>query len=74
MVGEIPNLKYLELQNKYQHLKNLEMNENNPKAFLPVHNIVGVNNYIKIKMQVRQRVCLEGEPVVELTKIGWMVA
>ena len=50
---ELPNPKYLELQNKYQHLKDLEINDNDPKAVLNVHIILGVNNYTKIKTQER---------------------
>ena len=48
---ELPNPKYLELQNKYQHLKDLEINHSDPKAVLPVHILLDVNNYTKVKMQ-----------------------
>ena len=41
---ELPNPKYLELQNKYQHLKDLEINHSDPKAVLPVHILLDVNN------------------------------
>ena len=41
---KLPNPKYLELQNRYQHLKDLEINDNDPKAVLPVHIILGVND------------------------------
>ena len=51
----LPNPKYLELQNKYQHLKDLEMNDNDPKTVLPVRIISGVNDYTKIKTQERSR-------------------
>ena len=70
---ELPNPKYLELQNKYQHLKDLEINDRDPKVVLPVHIILGVNDYTKIEMQERPRIGLEGEPVAELTKLGWVV-
>ena len=63
---ELPNPKYLKLQNKYQHLKDLEVNDSDPKAFLPVHVILGVNDYTKIKTQERPRVGLEGESIAEL--------
>ena len=52
---KLPNPKYLELQNKYQHLKDLEMNDNDPKTVLPVRIISGVNDYTKIKTQERSR-------------------
>ena len=70
---ELPNPKYLELKNRSQHLKDLEINDNDPKTVLPVHIIIGVNNYTKIKTQGRSRVGLKGEPVAELTKLGWVV-
>ena len=73
VLTELPNPKYVELQNKYQHLKALEINDNDPKTVLPVHIILGVNDYTKIKTQERPRVGLEGKPVVELTKLGWVV-
>ena len=34
--NELPNPKYLELKNK-QHLKDLEIDDNDPKTVLPVH-------------------------------------
>ena len=52
---KLPNPKYPELQNKYQHLKDLEMNDNDPKTVLPVRIISGVNDYTKIKTQERSR-------------------
>ena len=66
---ELPNPKYLELQNKYQHSKDLEINDNNRKVVLPVHIILGFSDYTKIKTCERSRVALEGEPVTELTKL-----
>ena len=45
------------------------MNGNDLKAVIPVHIILGVNNYTKIKTQERPRVRHEGEPVAELTKL-----
>ena len=52
---ELSNPKYLELQNKYQHLKDLEINDNDPKTVLPVHIILDVNDYTKMKTQERTR-------------------
>ena len=66
---ELLNPKYLELQNRYQHLKHLEINENDPKAVIHVHIILAVNDFTKIKTQERLRVGHEVEPVVELTKL-----
>ena len=49
---ELSNPKYLELQNKYQHLKDLEINDNDPKI---VHIILDVKDYTKMKTQERPR-------------------
>ena len=35
--------------------------------------IVGVNEYTKIKTQKRPRVGLPGEPIAEITKLGWVI-
>ena len=71
---ELPNPKSLKLQNKYQHLKDLEINGNDLKVVLPVHIILGVNDYTKSKRgRERPTVGLEGEPVTEFTKQGWVV-
>ena len=35
--------------------------------------ILGVKDYIKIKTQERPRVGLPGEPIAELTKLGWVI-
>ena len=43
------------------------------KPVLPVHVILGVNNYTRIKTQERLRVGLPGEPIGELTKLGWVI-
>ena len=70
---ELQKTKYLELKNKHQHLKDLEINDNDPKTVLLVHMILGVNDYTKTKTQERPSVGLEGKPIVELTKLGWVV-
>lgn len=44
------NAKYWELQDTYVHLKDLVINDNNPKSELPVHSILGISDYTKIKV------------------------
>ena len=46
MLLELPDPKYHELQNKYVHLKDLQINDHDPKNELPVHVI---RDYTKIK-------------------------
>ena len=69
---DLPNLEYHKLQNNYQHLKDIKINDHDKKSVLPVHVISGVNDYTTIKTQERQRVGLPWEPIAELTKQGWV--
>ena len=70
---ELPNPEYQNLQNSYQHLKNIKINDHDKKLELPVHVILRVNDYTRIKTQERPRVGLPGEPIAELTKLGWVI-
>ena len=70
---ELPNPKYQNLQNSYQHLKDIKENDHDTKLELPVHVILGASNYTRIRTQERPRVGLPGEPIVELTKLGWVI-
>ena len=70
---ELLNPKYRELQKIYIHLKNLQINDYYPKSELPVHVILDISDYTKIKTQDRLRVGLPGEPIVELTKFGLVI-
>ena len=67
MLLELPNPEYQNLQNSYQHLKDVKINDHDKKFELPVHVILGVNDYTRIE---RPRVGLPGEPIVELAKLG----
>ena len=40
---------------------------------MPVHVILGISDYTKIKTQERPRVGLPGEPIAELSKLGWII-
>ena len=40
---------------------------------LPVHVILGISDYTKIKTQERPRVGLPWQPIVELTKFGCVI-
>ena len=70
---ELPNPEYQNLQNSYQHLKDIKVNDHDKKLELPVHVILGVNDYARIRTQERPRVGLPGEPIAELTKLGWVI-
>ena len=40
---------------------------------LPVHLILGASEYARIKMQTKPRVGKRGEPVAELSSLGWTI-
>ena len=40
---------------------------------MPVHVILGVSDYTKIKMQDRLRIEQPGDPIAELTRFGWFI-
>ena len=70
---ELPNPNYPEIQKSYNHLKDITINDSDTKKELPVHVILGAGDYTKIKTQERARVGQPGEPIAELTKLGWVV-
>ena len=47
--------------------------DDDPKEQLPIHLILGVGEYAKIKTSLRQKVGVPEEPVAELTKLGWIL-
>ena len=63
----IPNPQYKKLIAKYAHLKDVNMGDHDPKEELPIHVVLGANEFSKIKMKKVPRVGLVGEPVAELT-------
>ena len=70
---ELPNPNYPEIQKSYNHLKDIIINDTVTKKELPVHVILGAGDYTKIKTQERAKVGQPGEPIAELTKLGWVV-
>ena len=57
----------------YVHLKNLHINDHDPKSKLPAHEILGISDYTKIKTQERPRVGVPEEPIAELSKFGCVI-
>ena len=66
----LENPKCAEIVAQFSHLKGVTTNDNDEKAMLPVHLILGTNEYAKIKTGARPRVGRSGEPVAEYTKFG----
>ena len=61
------------MQNKYAYLSDIIITDHDTKKDLPVHAILGAGDYTKIKTQERVTVGQPGEPIAELTRLGWVV-
>ena len=49
------------------------MEETDTKQILPIHVILGANEYTKIKMASYQHAGAMGEPIAEQTRFGWTI-
>ena len=58
---------------KTPHLIAFKMNKNQAKATLLIHVFLGASDFTKIKTQERPRIGEIGDPVAELTKLGWVI-
>ena len=54
----------------HQHLRDIELEDRPTKEKLPVHVILGANEYAKIRTS-QVRIGRQGEPVAELTRFRW---
>ena len=57
----------------YSHLKGVHVNDDDTKASLPVHVVLGSGEYARIKTETKPRIGRENDPVAELTKFGWFL-
>ena len=69
----LENPNYPEMLGRYPHLKGVRMEETDTKELLPIHVILGANEYTKIKMAGYQRAGAVGEPIAEQTRFGWTI-
>ena len=69
----LDNPKYETLTTNYSHLKEVEMADNDNKAQLPVHLILGASEYTQIKPRTSPKIGNPGEPIAELTQLGWTI-
>ena len=69
----LDNPKYGEVLQKYTHLERVHMDDDDTKAELPVHIILRVSDYAKIKTENKPKIGRHGEPVAELTQFGWTI-
>ena len=64
----VPNSNYEELIHKYSHLHVVVMDDNDKKSELPIHVILGVSEYSRIKTEKKPKI---GQPIAEHTTLGW---
>ena len=69
----LENPCYQQVLEKYDHLKGVKMNDMDTKDFLPVHLILGVCDYTKIKTETAPLIGAADEPIAEKTKFGWTI-
>ena len=55
------------------YLQDIKMNDADTKAELPIRLILGPNEYTRIKVQKMPRLGQPGEPIAELTRLGWVL-
>ena len=67
---ELPNSNYPKIKNSYNHQKDITINDTDTKTELPIHVILGVGDYTKIKTQEEDRLGQPGEPIAELQSLG----
>ncbi|KAK3751387.1 hypothetical protein QZH41_002580 [Actinostola sp. cb2023] len=69
----LENPNYPDIIKKYPYLEGVLMEDTATKPLLPIHVILGVNEYTKIRMSGYQRAGEMGEPVAEQTRFGWTI-
>ena len=69
----IDNPNYRELINKNPHLRGVYVHDEDKKARLPVHVVLGSGEYARIKTETRPQIGQENAPIAELTKFGWFI-
>ena len=67
----VPNSNYEELIHKYSHLHVVVMDDNDKKSELPIHVILGVSEYSRIKTEKKAKIGQPSEPIAEHTTLGW---
>ena len=56
VLQDVPNPDYGTMLTKHPYLMGVKINENQTKATLPIHVILGANDFTKIKTQERPRI------------------
>ena len=58
---------------KYDHLKGVTMDDTDVRKELPVHLILGTIEYAQIGTETTPKIGKPGEPIAELTRLGWTI-
>ena len=67
------NPGYPKLLEGHSHLRGVVMDDVDEKDNLPVHIILGANDFAKIRTSEKLRVGRRGDPVAEFTRFGWTI-
>ena len=67
------NPRYSELLNNHPHQRGVVIDDNDMKPPLPVHLLIGANDFAKVRTSERLRVGRRGDPVAECTRFGWTI-
>ena len=67
------NPQYEPLLRQHQHLRDIKMNDTEMKVELPINLVLGASEYTRIRVQEILRVGQPGEPITELTRLGWIL-
>ena len=67
----LDNPRYAEQIANHSHLIGVELQDQSLDRRLPVHIILGANQYVQIHTHTQPRVGRCGEPVAEFTRFGW---
>ena len=69
----IGNPNYRAIIDKYSHLEGVSVHDDDTKASLPVHVVLGSGEYARIQTETKPRIGQENDPIAELTKFGWFL-
>ena len=70
---KLSNPNYAHLLERYKHLNGAKFEDPDTRAQIPIHLVLGVSDYAKIKTTAALKVGQPGEPVAEKTLLGWTV-
>lgn len=69
----VDNPRYEQMKETYPYLKRVNVADKDLKDQLPIHVILGVGDYTKIKTNKQPVIGEIGEPIAEYTKMGWLM-